>query len=262
MRDSSGTKLLILAIGLFSLISCRKSDSITINALPQEIGSELYFRGFVTDEEEQLVSEIHNFSKKVTRRDTVDGKPVFVYTVGSGNAADRTKESYFYTDEDGTVWEHNTTDVGAQLVAYGFSYRNPILLPAWQTLLKVDEGEGTEWQIDIDTTYSAITLSGETQTVRYVKHGRARYEGWSETFLPEPYKYIPALDVYWYELRTTIINETTSDTLFATEGIAHQYFTPELGAVKYVTNFTLYEQGKEAVARRGTWELMRKELSE
>ncbi len=264
MRENLEGNLSLLALCIVVLLAaCSKKEEIRVSALPEVIGSELFFRGYVTDDDEELVSEIHNFSKEVTRRDTVDGRPVYVYAVNSGeNGTQRTPETYFYTDEDGSVWEYNTTDLGARLVAYGFSYREPVRVKRWEPLLKMHDGVGTEWQHNIDTTFDAITMSGETHNVRYIKQGNARYEGQTETFLPEPYQNVQVLDVHWYDLNTYLIDETTSDTLFSTMGLAHHYFMPELGAVKYITNFTQSEKDKEDKSLRGTWELMRKEIPE
>ena len=137
-----------------------------------------------------------------------------------------------------------------------------MLVRRWDIILKVNDGVGTEWSVSVDTTFDAITLQGKTERIRYIKQGKARYEGRTETFIPEPYAIVPVLDAHWYELSTHIINESTGDTLFSTSGIAHQYFEPDLGAIKYITNFTKTEIGEPTLALRGSWELMRKEIPE
>lgn len=261
MRDNSG-KFLLLVIAATALLSCNKKEEVTVYALPEVNNAEMFYRGFVTDDNEELVSEIYNFSKKVTRTDTVNGQSVFVYNVGGQNGANRGRDTFFYTDEDGTVWERTIVDIGARVVNYGFSYRTPQLFSPWEILLKMDDGVGTEWEVNQDTTFSVYSLDGQTHEIRYIKKGKARFEGRSLTFLPELQENVEALDAHWYDLSTYFIDQTTSDTLFATEGIAHQYFTPESGAVKYVTNFTQKEKNQEKRALRGTWELMRKEIPE
>jgi hypothetical protein len=245
----------LLLVGLLYILACDNTEIPHVSVLPTVEGAELYFRGFVTDEEEELVSQIHNFSMKITRKDTIDGRPVFVYNRDQ-------KQSYFYTDENGTVWEFNDTDIGKQIVGYGFAYREPIVLRKWEILLKVDNGVGTEWSARVDTTFEAITLDGSTQRLHYLKDAKARFEGWQEVFVPEPYANVRVLDAHWYELNTYILNETTGDTLFATEGNAHHYFEPKLGAIKYITDFVKKEKDQPVLALRGTWELMRKEIPE
>ncbi len=248
-------RLILFGVGFMFFLSCSKEERVYVSVLPMVKDAELHFRGFVTDEEEELVSKIHHFSKKVARQDTIGGHPVFV-------SLSNNQETYFYTDEDGTVWESNTIDVGARIVKYGFSYVDTLLVRRWDILLKVNAGVGTEWSVSIDTVFDAITLQGGTERIRYIKQGRARYEGWTETFIPEPYANVPVLDAHWYDLSTHIINESTGDTLFSTSGIAHQYFEPDLGAIKYITNFTKIEMGEPTLALRGSWELMRKEIPE
>lgn len=248
-------RLLFLVFVVATILSCNKKEEIRVTVLPEKLNAELHFRGFVTDEDEELLSKIHNFSKAVTLQDTLNGQPLFGYISGG-------KQVFFFTDENGTVWEKSVNDVGARIVTYGFSYRQPLIVSDWEILLKVDDGVGTEWETSIDTTFNAITNTGETQVIRFVKKGKARYDGLSETFLPELYENVQALDAYWYDLQTYIINQTTSDTLFSTVGNAHQYFLPEVGSVKYISNFIKTEKGQEDVKLRGTWELMRKEIPE
>jgi hypothetical protein len=187
-------------------------------------------------------------------RDTVDHRPVFVYM--SNN-----QPTYFYTDENGTVWQYNTDDIGLRIVTYGFAYQ-PLNIAYWQILLKADQGVGTEWSLSVDTTFTANTFDGKSQRIRYLNNGKARYEGLKEAFIPESNKYVPAHDAYWYELHTYIINEITSDTLFASNGTAHQYFDPKLGSIKYITDFTKSEIGQPTVPLHGTWELVSKHVPE
>ncbi len=248
-------QLLFLVIIAVSIFSCSKNDETRTTVLPEKLNSELHFRGFVTDEDEELLSKIHNFSKTVTMQDTVDGQPIWGY-IANG------KKVFFYTDDNGTVWEKNINDIGGRVVAYGFSYRDPLIIADWEILLRVDDGVGTEWETSVDTTFNAFTNSGETQVIRFIKNGKARYDGLSQTFLPESNKIVHALDAFWYELETHIVNQSTSDTLFSTVGSAHQYFLPEVGSVKYISNFTKTEKDQEDVKLLGTWELMRKEIPE
>ncbi len=247
--------LLLLVFTVLSVWSCSKKEDVRVTVLPEKLGEELRFRGFVTDENEELVSQIHNFSKAVSLQDTINGQPVWGYITNG-------RRVYFYTDENGTVWEKNSNDIGARLVAYEFSYREPLVISNWEILLKVDNGVGTEWETQIDTTFNAITSSGEAQVIRFIKKGKASYDGLSETFLPGPYENVLAHDAYWHDLQTYIINQSTSDTLFSTVGNAHQYFLPEVGSVKYISNFLKTEKGQEDVNLLGTWELMRKEILE
>jgi len=248
-------RLILFGIGFMFFISCSKEERVHVSVLPMVIDAELHFRGFVTDEEEELVSKIHHFSKKVTRQDTIGGRPVFV-------CLSNDQETYFYTDEDGTVWESNTIDVGARIVKYGFSYVDTLLVRRWDILLKVNAGVGTEWSVSIDTVFDAKTLQGKAQRIRYIYQGKARYEGRTATYIPENHEMMDVFDAHWYDLGTHIINESTGDTLFSTSGIAHQYFEADLGAVKYITNFTKTERGEPTLALRGSWELMRKEIPE
>jgi len=251
------TPKLMLMIILISF-SCRdEEEQVRVSVMPLNVGAELHFRGFVTDSEEELVSQIHNFSRKVVYEDTLSKQPIFAYI--SNN-----KKTKFYTEANGTVWQYHSENLGDRILQYGLSYKQPVVLSYWEILLKVDEGVGTEWSVLIDTTFDAVSLDGKPQRIQYLKQGEGRYEGWTETFIPEPntYNYVPVVDAHWYELNTYLLNQTTGDTLFSSSGTAHQYFEPDLGSIKYISDFTKTEIGQPTIPLHGTWELMAKDIPE
>jgi len=235
------------------LQACNQPETARVSVMPLVDKAALHFRGFVTNVNGDLVSDIKNFTRTVIRRDSVDHKPVHVYLSES-------QQTSFYADEAGTVWERATEDLGLRVVSYGLSYRAPIIFSYWHPLLKVDKGQGTKWQVEVDTTFETLDLKGETQRIRYRYEGKARYEGWTEVIVPESKKPYRAMTAYWYAANTFITNATRGDSLFASRGWARQYFTPELGAIKYITDFTKSEIGKKPVSLRGTWELMGKNI--
>lgn len=250
----------ITLLTLIILISaCKRVEEEIpkLSVMPLKSGSELSFRGFVTDTEEELVSQIHNFSRRLVHVDTLSERHVYVYI--SNN-----KKTKFYTTENGTVWQYNSENIGDRILQYGLAYKKPVHLGYWEILLKVDKGVGTEWSVSVDTTFDAVNLDGSPQLIRYIKQGKARYEGWTKTFIPEAktQNYVSVVDAHWYELNTYILNQTTGDTLFASSGTAHQYFEPHLGAIKYISDFTKSEIGHPAVSLHGTWELMGRDIPE
>jgi hypothetical protein len=64
----------------------------------------------------------------------------------------------------------------------------------------------------------------------------------------------------WDTLQTAIINTTTNDTLYQYNGSGSQAFEPTLGAIKYMTDYTVIEPNKPAIFRKGTWELLSKSI--
>lgn len=247
----------ILLLGQF-LFSCKNAGMVKterVSILPETKGAVLSFRGYVTDEDEQLVDKIYSFDRRVVGTDSIDGHAAFQYMTDK-------EPGYFYTDDNATVWEYGKIDIAARITAFNFRYEKPFIISGWEIKLKQDEGEGTLWSAHIDTTFEATTMAGEKATIRYIKSGKARYDGWTETFLVEPYKDVPVMDANWYDLQTFILNETTGDTLLGTKGIAHEYFDPKLGAVKYISNYRKYEIGKAPIPLRGTWELLKYTIPE
>ena len=236
-------------IGLF--FSCQKKvEIVDVSVCPDDLNANMYFRGYVTDDEEELVSQIHDFNRKVVRKDTVDGKTVFVF---ESNGTD----NYYFRDNEGTVWQKVSENLSDRVVTYGYSFKKPCVLNTWNILLKQTEGKGTKWSEFVDTSFTVVNLKGEPQQIRYIHVGKAKNNGWQNVFIPQTYRYEKAIDAYWYKLDTTILNETTGDTLFVNTGTAHQYFIEKLGAVKYISDFIKKEKNKPQVRLHGTWELVR-----
>ncbi len=241
----------VIFVFILLFLSCQKKvEIVEVSVCPEDLKANLYFRGYVTDNEEELVSQIYDFSRKVVRKDTVDGKPVFVFESNG-------KDNYYFRDEEGTVWQKISENLSDRVVTYGYSFKKPFVLNSWNILLKQTEGEGTNWSEFVDTTFTVLTLKGKPQKIRYIHVGKAKNNGWQNVFIPQTYRYEKAIDAYWYKLSTLILNETTGDTLFVNRGTAHQYFIEKLGAVKYITDFIKREKDKPQVRLHGTWELVR-----
>ena len=258
MKLKRNQALIIILVLLLQIIvfSCgKKEDMPHMSVMPQIEGAELEFRGFVADDEDELLSDIHKFSRRVVHKDTIDHKVIHYYI--SSN-----QRTPFYTDKEGTVWERQTEDVSVRMSMYGYFPVTPIKLSYWKALLKVDSGVGSQWEVNIDTTFQAKDIEGKKHVLRYVHQGKARNEGWTTAFIPEVYQYVDAVDAHWYELNTFLINETSGDSLYISRGTAHQYFEPKLGAIKYITDFIQKEQGKEPISLHGTWELLGQNIPE
>lgn len=225
----------------------------TITYLPIVEGSELYFRGYITDAENELVSDIKEFSRVVTHQDTLNGQPVYVYVSDS-------QKTPFYTDSQGTVWEYAREEIGFRIVPFGYAFREPITLQYWKPVLKLHAGVGTEWAVKIDTTFEAIaTESGSSHRIRYVHNSKGRFEGWGEAIVPQsPKQKYKVLETHWPEENTFITDETTGEELFSSHGWARQYFEPTLGCIKFVTDFNKFDKlSPTEVPFKATWELMR-----
>lgn len=245
----------VLALQLVVLSCSKREDIPHMTVMPQIHGAELKFRGFVADDEDELLSDIYQFSRRVVHKDTVGNNLIYYYV--SNN-----QRTPFYTDREGTVWERQNEDVSVRMSMYGYFPVLPVELVYWKILLKVDSGVGSHWEVNIDTTFQAKDIKGKKHVLRYVHEGKARNEGWTTAFIPEVYDYVDAIDVYWYELNTYLINETSGDSLYISRGTAHQYFEPKLGAIKYITDFIQKEHGKEPISLHGTWELLGQNIPE
>jgi len=246
----------VLLLSVFLLPACgKKEEAINATIVPLKEKAVLHLRGYVTDDKTELVSQIYNFDRFFSHRDTVDGKPVVVY-VSNG------EKIPFYIGDDGSVHQLTTVNLSDRLFQYGITSRTPLLVSYWETLLKQNDGVGTEWQMLVDTTLTGVDATGKTVQIRYVYSARARNEGWKEVFIPHTYRLERTVDVHWYEIENYIINETTNDSLFVRKGTAHQYFDPKLGIIKYITDYKKKEGRTPFVSLRGTWELIKTEFTD
>ncbi len=239
--------LLALTFLIFlSACSEKKQEVPRLVVVPVEGDIELKFRGYVTDMGNELVSDIYNFTRKLAYTDTVDGRPVYVY-ISHGTRYP------FYTDEKGALWQKNTEDIGAKVLAFGYIFKAPVRISYWKCLIDPSE-PGKEWQLKVDTTFSAMKPDGTQERIRYLHVGKARYNGETETFIAAARTQIPMFDAYWYQLDTYIINTTSGDTLYSSVGTAHQYFHKDYGALKYTSDFVQRVAGGQPQRLKGTWE--------
>ncbi|MFQ5706320.1 MAG: hypothetical protein ACE5HO_02670 [bacterium] len=252
VRIKSYAIFLIILVGL-GLLGCGKKEKIRATILPPEIGATLQFRGYVTDDEIELTSEIYNFDRTVTEIDTVEGHQVYVFR-------SENERTPFYTDDVGTVRQLVTINLTDKVIPHNLTTPRVTLIKYWETLLKVDQGVGTEWRVLVDTTFQGIDSTGKPQKIRYYYSAKAKYEGWSQTAIPEVNRFVRVLDVHWYEIENYVVNETSGDSLFVWRGTAHHYFDPALGLVKYISDYKKRVMNQSYVSRHGTWELVGRKM--
>lgn len=251
IRDS----LLVLLCSL--VLSCGDNESLQVRTtlLPTENGSALLCRGYVTDDEQELTSKIYEFTREFSHVDTLDGLQVYAFYSN--------KEKYFFhIDDEGTIRQLNTLNLTNRIIPYQFMTLKPVVLVYWETMLKSNDGVGTEWEVVVDTTVTALNFKRDTVRVRYYYSGKARFDGWGHTAIPESKSIQSVIDVNWYEVENFIVNETSQDSLFVKRGGAHYYFDEELGMIKYITDYKLKQTNQPYVSRHGTWELIEKKLPE
>jgi hypothetical protein len=246
------TAIVLLKICVFATLlmtSCDKDEKmITPTVVPIDESIELHLRGYVTDDDSVLVSKIYDFTRRFVRRDTIDGKATLVFV--SNN------EQNIFRIENGRLMQLTNVNLFDRVFPAKIRLLGPTQFSYWETLYSEEDGLGTEWQVKVDTTVTAIDSTGRSVAIRYVYSANARNEGWKDVFIPRTYQPEKLVDVYWRDVRNEIINLTASDTLFYRVGTAHHYFDPALGIVKYVTDYEIKERGKPIAKLHGTWELM------
>jgi len=255
MKSKNLTKFVLVVLILFVHCGNDSEPPVYITVVPPIEGAKLNFVGYVADTELELKSNMYKFSRLfIAQQDSINGQPVFMYI--SNN-----KRTKYYTDSNGDVWQYNSEDLFARLIAYGLKTDSAVVVQYWQPLLKTSKGKRTKWSVCIDTTFYAYNSEGEKQKIQYYHYGEAKYIGWSDVFVQEsrtvPYR---CMNAFWPVLNTYIINHTSGDSIFVRRGNAKQMFEPKLGSIKYATDFTLKEVGKEPVVRKGTWELISKDI--
>ena len=253
MKSKNLTMLVLFVLILIVYCGNDSEPPVYTTVVPPIEGAKLNFVGYVADTSFELKSDIYKFSRLfLTQQDSINGQPVYMYI--SNN-----KRTKYYTDSDGDVWQYQLEDLSARLLAYGLKTDSAVVIQYKQPLLKTSRGKGTKWRVCIDTTFFAYDSEGKKQKIQYYHYGEAKYDGWSDVFVQErrtvPYR---CMNAFWPVLNTYIINHTSGDSIFVRKGNARQMFEPTLGSIKYTTDFTLKEVGKEPVVRKGTWELISK----
>jgi len=250
--------VVFLALNLFVLLgfSCKPHSSDTLSQIgdvtvvAEQVGVKLFFRGFVTDEADSLISQVYNFEREVIRKDTSGIATVYWFSQGK-------EEIPFYRDSVGTVFQKVTENLSLRTSAYGLLFRKPLILSRWKVMFKGSEGLGTEWNDAVDTLFTMYKPDGEKQLIRYHSFLKARNDGLLNTHIPYGNKVEQVIDVNWYEISTYILNTTSGDTLFSMLGSAHSYFLPGIGAVKYEADYTRRDFNSKSVFLKSTWELIR-----
>ena len=82
MKLKKNRALIIILVLILQIIvfSCGKKEDIPhMSVMPQIEGAELEFRGVVADDEDELLSDIHKFSRRVVHNDTSDHKVIHYY---------------------------------------------------------------------------------------------------------------------------------------------------------------------------------------
>lgn len=249
-------KCLLLMIAIM-MSACGEDETdekpLRATIMPMQEGAALGFRGYVTDEENELVGQIYEFKRVFSHTDTMDGRRVYAFT----SDGDRT---FFRIDEDGTVEQLMIVDLSERVWAYELTSERPVKFAYWETMFKNDEGKGTQWQTRVDTTVTMIDRENQPVQVRFYYLAKAQFDGWWQTAIPESQTMEEVLDVNVLEIENFIVNETSNDTLFVKRGNGHHYFDPELGMIKFVTDYHLKSRGRPYVERHGTWELVGKDL--
>ncbi len=245
----------IIVLVLLTVIvctGCEKAEDkpVHVEVLPPVKGLKFDYNGYATNPEFELKSGINIFTRLFFEKDTINGQPMNVYL-------SKGKRVPYYTNEKGDVWEQQTEDISAQLLANGLKTDDKIVLKYWKQLLKISKGKKSKWDVLVDTTFYASDADGKKQKIQYYHYGEAYYEGWSQVTVQQrrtiPYRCMTA---YWPVVNTFIINHTTGDSIFVSKGNARQVFEPTYGVIKYMVDYTLKEFGKEPVESRGTWELV------
>jgi len=233
--------VLVLLVAVFGCGEEKKQEILKPKIMPVGEGAALAFRGYVTDSEDELVGKIYTFNRVFSHVDTLNGREVYAFLADN----DR---SYFRTNDAGTLEQLKTIDLSRRLWLYELSGKQPVKLGYWETMFKQTEGVGTEWETLVDTTVTMFDAEKQPVQVRYS--------------IPESQTIEEVLDVNLLQIENLIVNETTNDSLFVQRGTGHYYFDPQVGMVKYVTDYHLKKRGEPYIQRHGTWELVKKKLPE
>lgn len=239
--------VIIISVILFS--SCEKKKELCPKFFPVQPEAKLNFISYVTNQQNEILYPFEYFERRYLHTDTLGTKLVH-------HCIEKNNKLTFYTDEHCTIWHRIQVDLSALTLSHGFTYQDSVYLSFWKPVIKVYDGINTEWNVKIDTTFSAFTSQGIEHILRYEFSGMAQYKGWSEVFVPENReKKLKVRHVHWNPINYLLFDQTSNDTLYAQNGTAHDFFEPEVGLVRSTFDYDLVWKGKPKMFRKSTWEL-------
>ncbi|MDW7680446.1 MAG: hypothetical protein SCK70_07760, partial [bacterium] len=169
---------------------------------------------------------------------------------------EKNKKSSFFNDDSCTIWHRTSVDLSALALSCGFTYRDSVHLVFRKPVFKVNNGVNTRWNLKIDTMFSARAADGAEHLLQYKFSGSAQYKGWSEVTVPENQtRRLKVRHVQWNPVQYLLYDRTTNDTLYVHHGTASDYFEPELGLVRSISDYEVTWKGKPTALRKSTWEL-------
>ncbi len=241
--------LVLFGILLIIGFSCSKKKEPCPVFYPVKEGAKLNFISYVSNRNNEMLYPFDYSERRYIYSDTLNGR-IFHHYIEKGMMC------AFFTDDSCTIWNKIPIDLAALAVNCGFSYRDSVILSFWKPVIKVNKGLNTAWSVYKDTTFVAPAPDGKDHILRYQFYGSAQYKGWTEVVVPENRtKKLSVRQVTWEPINYLLYDETTSDTLFYKFGIASDYFEPELGLVRSISDYDTKTKGKPKAFQKSTYEL-------
>jgi len=239
----------LIVILMIAGLGCSKKKEPCPVFYPVREGAKLNFISYVTNRNNEILYPFDYSERRYIYSDTVAGKVIHYY-IEKGALC-----SFFY-DDSCTIWNKIPMDLAALAVSCGFTYRDSVILSFWKPVIKVHHGVNTAWHVHKDTTFVAPPSDGKDHVLRYEFSGSAQYKGWTQVIVPENRtKKLSVRQVTWEPVSYLLYDQTTNDTLFFKSGSASDYFEPELGLVRSISDYDLLLKGKPKTFQKSTYEL-------
>jgi len=229
--------------------SCKKKMESCPIFFPVKPDAKLSFMSYVTTPQNEILYPFEYFDRRYAYTDTIAARLIHYYI-------EKNKKSSFLTDDSCTIWHRTSVDLSALALSCGFAYRDSVHLVFWKPVIKVNKGVNTRWSFKIDTTFYGLAADGAEHLLHYKFSGSAQYKGWSEVIVPENRtRRLKVRHVQWNPIQYLLYDRTTNDTLYSHQGTASDYFEPELGLVRSISDYDVTWKGKPMASRKSTWEL-------
>lgn len=236
--------LLVLA-----LMACKKETLPTPLLLPHDDRSEVKYVCYITNDQRELQHDMTYLSRFYVRTDSSTGKHIHYYI-------ENNKLIRYYGDDDGTLWQEVKLDLAVYALNAGYPYREPIPFSYWKPIFRKKQGFGSEWDVNVDTTYTVDDSTNQPHEFQFTFAGEARLDGWTDLIVPARRdSALRVLNVHWKSFTQSVYDRTAKDSVWVQRGEGREFFHPQFGLARSMSDYTVMRKNQAPVSRKSTMDL-------
>lgn len=250
MKKKILSVIAVLSIITLYFAGCGKKEVIpTPVLLPLVEGTEIKYVSFVTDSLKAIQHQLEYLPRHYVRSDEINNKQRHFYV-------ENNRLNHYSVLKNGTIETRVQVDIAAFAAAAGLPYVQPVNFSYPRVVFRKEKGFGTRWQVHADTTVIIHDKLQQPRTLSFVHEADARLEEWTDLFVPaSPKEKLHVLNVHWLHFTNYLYDHSSGDTLWVQRGEGREFFHPEFGLARAMSNYTTRKKGEAAIYRQSTMDL-------